>query len=140
MSLMGRIHPVMRDRFRAAHFQRLLCGDELGRWSVKCRPIAAPEAPDRDGTKRPFNRRLSPCPQRHQETSWPVPSGHVVHYCGIVTLRQLAMRVPQNFPDLSIVQVPSRLDQRISKPAKTCITLMIRLPLEHQRQRRKLHG
>jgi hypothetical protein len=51
-----------------------------------------------------------------------VPDGHVVHYCGIVTLRQLAMRVPQNFPDLSIVQVPSRLDQRISKPAKTCIT------------------
>jgi len=40
MTLQGRVHPLMGDCFRAAHLQGLLCGGEIGRVSVMCRPTA----------------------------------------------------------------------------------------------------
>jgi len=51
-SRLYRVRTAMKDRFGAAHVERLLCGDELGRESVMCRPNADLDFPKRAARKQ----------------------------------------------------------------------------------------
>ncbi len=59
----------MKDRSLVAHWQRLLCGGELGNAAGKCRPFAVFESADLGAAKRTLQALLALASARQPENS-----------------------------------------------------------------------